>query len=83
MLGCLPELPGYNGSILQMDDEERDRIVKDLDEASSGLDKVISENSELRALIDLIFESTLPYNEGNNTFNDAVVAKWVELGASK
>lgn len=79
MLGMLPEAPNFNGSVLMLDDEERDRICKDLDEAANGLTKLEADNAALRSLIDLMFESTLPYNDDKCTFSDAVISKWKEL----
>jgi len=37
VLGGLPELPGYNGSILQIDDAEAARIAKDIDDVVAAL----------------------------------------------
>ena len=38
VIGGLPELPGYNGSILMIDDIEVEKIVKAIDEAISKLE---------------------------------------------
>jgi hypothetical protein len=40
VIGGLPELPGYNGSILMIDDIEAEKIVKAIDEAISKLELV-------------------------------------------
>ena len=40
VIGCLPEDPGYNGSVLLIDDTEAARIEKDLDEAVSILEAI-------------------------------------------
>lgn len=39
IMGMLPENPGYNGSVLLIDDTEAARVVKDIDDAI----KVLSE----------------------------------------
>ena len=38
VIGGLTELPGYNGSILMIDDIEAEKIVKAIDEAVSKLE---------------------------------------------
>lgn len=45
----LPELPGYNGSILTLDDTEAERISKDLNEACAAIEELQAENAELRS----------------------------------
>lgn len=40
------------------------------------------ENAKLRSLIELIFASTLPYNDGEPTFSDKVTDAWAELSPS-
>ena len=47
VIGGLPELSGYNGAVLLIDDTERDRIVKDTDEAAAELRRLHSLNAEL------------------------------------
>lgn len=37
------------------------------------------ENAKLRELIELIFASTLPYNDGEATFSDKITTKGAEL----
>jgi hypothetical protein len=37
IIGNLPEIPGYNGSVLAIDDTEADRIAADLDEICAAL----------------------------------------------
>jgi len=37
VIGNLPELPGYNGSILQIDDAEAARVAMDIDEAAQAI----------------------------------------------
>jgi hypothetical protein len=41
------------------------------------------EATDLRALMALIFASTLPYNDGEPTFSNAVTDKWAELHGNK
>ena len=47
VIGGLPELSGYNGAVLLIDDTERDRIVKDTDDAAAELRRLHSLNAEL------------------------------------
>jgi hypothetical protein len=42
-----------------------------------------NEISELRSLIEMIFASTLPYNDGAPTFRDEVTDAWKRLTARK
>ncbi len=73
VIGNLPELPGYNGSVLTIDDEEAARISADIYEAVTEIEK-------LRELVRLIFESTMPYREnGECVFIDKVTDMWIEL----
>ena len=37
------------------------------------------ENAKLRSLLELLFSSTHPYNDGEPTFSDAVTDLWKEL----
>lgn len=37
VIGNLPENPGYNGSVLLIDDDEAERISKELDSAADNL----------------------------------------------
>lgn len=68
----LPETPGYNGSLCTIDDVEAERIAK-------AIDAGISTIETLRELLDLIFASTMPYNDGAPTFSDKVTDMWKEL----
>ena len=42
VIGNLPELPGYNGSILTIDDTEAARIEADLDEVREAFAELIA-----------------------------------------
>lgn len=68
----LPEQPGYNGSVLTIDDTEAEKIA-------NAIDAGVAEIEKLRALVELIFASTLPYNDGEPTFSDKVTDMWREL----
>lgn len=68
----LPEMPGYNGSLLAIDDVEAARIEKSI---TAGVDEI----EKLRTLVKLIFASTLPYNDGEPTFSDKVTDLLAEL----
>lgn len=52
------------------------------DDAAEEIDQLEREVAQLRALIELIFASTLPYNDGEPTFTDNVTDMWKELTPS-
>lgn len=73
VVGNLPEEPGYNGSRLRIDDEEAAEIAK-------AIDAGVTEIEQLRELVRLIFESTMPYRDnGECVFIDKVTDMWKEL----
>jgi hypothetical protein len=47
--------------------------------AADEINQLGTEVKALRALVELIFASTLPYNDGDPTFIDAVTDMWKEL----
>lgn len=49
------------------------------DDAADEIEALELENGKLRALIELIFASTLPYNDGEATFSDKVTDIWAKL----
>ena len=60
VIGNLPERPGYNGSILQIDNEEAERIASDLTQAAATLEKAQemldakdAEIAKLQTLLDM------------------------------
>jgi len=52
------------------------------DDAAEEIEQLEREVAQLRALIELIFASTLPYNDGEPTFTDNVTDMWKELTPS-
>lgn len=52
------------------------------DDAADEIEQLEREVAQLRALIELIFESTHPYNDGGSTFIDEVTDMWKELTPS-
>jgi hypothetical protein len=52
VIGGLPEMPGYNGSILMIDDVEAAEIVRAIDEAISKLELVPNVKLSAAALND-------------------------------
>ena len=56
-------------------DEIADALLAD----GETLKALVWENCKLRALIELMFASTLPYNDGQPTFSDTVTDMWKEL----
>jgi hypothetical protein len=49
------------------------------DDAADEIETLEKENAKLRALVELIFSSTLPYNDGEPTFSDAVTDMWKDM----
>lgn len=62
IISGLPEVPGYNGSILMMDDTERDRIESELDRCYSAVEQLISdfESKKIVGLCQSFEESSQP-----------------------
>lgn len=57
VIGNLPEIPGYNGSLLQIDDDEAERIAKDLMDAAESIAHLEAENKALRERADHIADA--------------------------
>ena len=53
MIGNLPENPGYNGSILLIDDSEAAEIERDIDAAVEAVDALRAAANELLHQIDI------------------------------
>jgi hypothetical protein len=55
LIGNLPELPGYNGSILMIDDDEAARVDRELTQACSVVADLID---AARAVVDHLHDYT-------------------------
>ena len=67
IISNLPENPGYNGSVLLIDDEEAERIAKDLDDASAAMREVLahiaSQDAEIARLRKALMDYAFVYND--------------------
>jgi hypothetical protein len=85
VLEYLPALPGYNGSILTIDDTEAARIAKDLDEVVDALSAPQAGGDETPVAWDYCWLVELrPAFEGHPSFPATYYAGWKDgLDAAK
>lgn len=56
-----------------------DHAIVDAEGYDRAYELLFKEHGKMRALVELIFASTLPYNNGEPTFSDKVTDMWREL----
>ncbi len=56
-----------------------DDAIVEAEGSKHAYEMLLKENAKLRDLIELIFASTCPYNDGEATFIDKVTDAWKEL----
>lgn len=69
IMGMLPENPGWNGSVLLIDDEEAARVAKDLSDAYECV-------REQQAALEFYGKGHTTEAEGYGSAARAVLAKW-------
>lgn len=74
MLGCLPENPGYNGSVLLIDDTKAARIEKDIDEGVRHIQDLTRQLSEVTAERDAAIRGCDSYAAENQRMSDEMDA---------
>lgn len=65
IIRCLPELPGYNGSLLTIDDEEAARIEADISDCVSELEAKIPPEGDKNAEFEAITRPVIAWINAN------------------